>query len=314
MYTKLNRKIIENLFLSYLIALIIGCFAFTPILFLNITQLDALTDQPLILGLITISSISMKFISGLGISLMFSMVCILGFRLSSNWIKGNRNRSRLIKLLMLISAFFIFLYGIRIIFGGVEIRLGGIRLIVPDVTGVEKLLNLIFGMYVLIFFLYILPILREKYQPFDEETRTDRIKGKLGNAKFSMWRGYKTRIRKDYGQVYASEYERYRERIVDIREQLSGILLLFFMVIWFIFPPIAAIMMVLWLRIFSQDKKPYTLAEKALLILLILGTLVISTYIFLFFNILEIVILMNVAYAIGIFIGMIALILIILTS
>lgn len=313
MYTKLNRKITENLFLSYLIALIIGCFAFTPILFLNITQLDALTDQPLILGLITISSISMKFISGLGISLMFSMVCILGFRLSSNWIKGNRNRSRLIKLLMLILAFFIFLYGIRIIFGGVEIRLGGIRLIVPDVTGVEKLLSLIFGMYVLIFFLYILPILREKYQPFDEETRTDRIKGKLGNAKFSMWRGYKTRIR-DYGQVYASEYERYRERIVDIREQLSGILLLFFMVIWFIFPPIAAIMMVLWLRIFSQDKKPYTLAEKALLILLILGTLVISTYIFLFFNILEIVILMNVAYAIGIFIGMIALILIILTS
>jgi hypothetical protein len=75
MYTKLNRKITENLFLSYLIALIIGCFAFTPILFLNITQLDALTDQPLILGLITISSISMKFISGLGISLMFSMVC-----------------------------------------------------------------------------------------------------------------------------------------------------------------------------------------------------------------------------------------------
>lgn len=314
MLTKINKKITENLYYSYLFAFIIGCILFVPILLLNIMQLDTIMDQPLTLGLITVSSISMKFLSGLGLSLTFSMLCILGFNISSNWIKGNKTRIRIIKLIILIGAILVILYGLRVLFIGVEITFSGIVLVIPEVSKVEQLLSLILGMYFLIFFLYILPILREQFQPFEEDTRTDRIKGKLGSIKFSMWRGYKSRIKKDYGKVSAVEYERYRELIVDIREQLSGVLLPFFMIIWLIFPPIAGILIVLWLRVFSQDEKPYTTLEKIMFILLILGTLIFSTFIFLFFDIVEIVVLMNISSAIGIFIGMISLIWIILKS
>ncbi len=303
---KVVNKVAENLLLSYLIGFMVGTFLFLIVMLLYNWDTGIFIEVTFLLILTSISGITMNFLSGLGIIITYAMICALFFRLFSGVIKGKKGRGKILKIFFLGLAGLICGYGVYVFIMAI--------LYTRPLTFIEKLISLVFGMWSLIFFVYLIPVIQGEYRPLYKENLRGKIKGKFGGFKYSLWSGYQSRIRKDYGKVYSAEYESYKTDIEDIRDQLSGLLLLPFMIILIAFLPLMGIAIILWIRIFSLDKKPFTTGEKILLLLILAGVLIISTFIFLFVNITELLAYFNISYAIGIFSGVILLIYLIIKS
>ncbi|MHA1301557.1 MAG: hypothetical protein ACTSO9_19210 [Candidatus Helarchaeota archaeon] len=307
-----SKKVADNLLLSYAIGLIIGTVAFIIIILLHNWKWDVLIEEPSLLSLTSVSGVFLKFLSGIGIMITYSTACILIFRIFSSFIKGKKKRAETLKFILIILASFICGYGVYNIIKAFLYETNPIilffqRLFNPPqslwdvlLDLLNKFTSLIFGLWSLIIFVYGIPIIREQYNPIKKETIMEKIRGKFGGFKYSIWRGYQKRIRKDFGKVFAAQYERYKTDIEDIRDQLSGLLLIPFAFILLSFPMLIGIVIVLWIRIFSLDYKIYNFYERILLIFTIIGVLVVGTIIFLFANLEYILPFFDISYGIGI--------------
>ncbi len=290
-FRKINNKIVDNLLLSYLISIGIGAGIFLIVMAVFGWNFSIFTQMPFFMIFLTISGVTMKFLGGLGISLTFASVVILFFKIFAKKMKGKKRVVDIMKILFTILAILICAYGVYVLISG---------LFQQPLTLLERLTSLILGMFSLIISVYMIPIIKNIYNPHREDTKMDKIKSKLGGVKYSLWKGYKSRIRKDYATVEAKEYQKLKDQIDDLRYKLSGYLLLPLALVFTLFLPLLGVAIILWMRLYTLDKKPLTDIERVLLIVIMVGILVISTIVFLLITVHLLVPIFNTSYAIGI--------------
>jgi hypothetical protein len=149
--------------------------------------------------------------------------------------------------------------------------------------------------------IYIIPVVREEYNPQPQRGMVDSLDEKMGNWKHALWKGYQLHVWKDYGRVYSEEFERYQQKMTEVRAILSGILLLPTALALMIFPPTGILAIVLWLRVFSIDNKPLTRSERFLLVFTLAMALLVTTYLFVAVDISEALVYFDASYSIGVF-------------
>jgi hypothetical protein len=290
---------------AYVIALAVGVVLFTVLLYVNGWNVYALTTSGTMLLLFAVSNITMRFLSGLGIMLTYASFCTFVFRSTSAAVKGDAKLARRVKTLLLLP--------IVAMVGYAVYKLIGVYFFSATLSYVE-ILVMLYGIWSLLIGIYVLPVMRGIYQPEYRESTSDKILHKLGDAKYSLWKGYQTKIHRDYGKVYAKEFERYREEMAGFRAQLSGALLIPLGLVTSVVPPLALVLVVLWLRSFTLDKKPLMPLERVLLLVIIVIVLLLSTAVVLTLQIASYLFLFDTIYGIGILASIIVLGTIILRS
>lgn len=279
---------------SYVIALLAGLFILSFVLFSYAWNPVSLLESSGMQLLIAISGSAMKFLSGLGIALTYATVCRIIFRTSAQSLKGRLDRVRLLRVFLLIPIVFIVLYA--------ALKFANAFTVVPSLGFIESLIA-VGGIWSLMILVYGIPIVQGRYNPILTSDKKEEIRESLSDWKHSIWRGYKEKIHKDYGTVYAREFERFEARTEKLRHQLSGLLLFPLCLILMVFPPLAAISVVLWIRTFSLKQQSLSRNESLLLLIVVLSVLFISTLIFLMFDESALAGYFDTSYAIGIFIS-----------
>ena len=274
----------------YGIAFLIGLVIMIGLLYINAWDLSILVSADYMLFLFSVSGITMKILSGIGIMLTYASFCTFAFKFFSEKMKGNKEFANRIKLMLLIPILVIAAYGVYKIIG----------VYFASTETILDVLITIYGVWSLMLSIYIIPVVQGRYQPEYKESTTDKIRKRFGDAKYSLWSGYQTRVHKEYGKVYAKEFERYGERLDVIRAQLSGILLLPLGIALMVFPPIAFPLVVLWLRSFTLDRKPLLLLERAFLAIISIGMIILSTFIILTLDVSIAQVLFDTVYGLGI--------------
>jgi hypothetical protein len=281
----------------YAFALVIGLFLLLGLFYVNAWDLSALISTDYMVFLFSMSSVTMKVLSGIGIMLTYASFCRFVLSIFSDGMKGNPSFARRIKLALLIPVVVIGVYGIS-------------KIVLVSSSGEESILDLlitIYGIWSLMISTYVLPAIQGKYQPEYKTSRKSKFHKRLGDAKFSLWSGYQTRVHKEYGKVYAKELERYGERMDYLRTQLSGIMLLPLGIALIVLPPIVLPLIVLWLRSFTLHKKPLTFIERIFLATIAIGIMLLSTFIFLVIDVAVSQILLDALYGLGILASIIVL-------
>ncbi|MBE0526471.1 MAG: hypothetical protein IH631_05980, partial [Candidatus Thorarchaeota archaeon] len=119
-------------------------------------------------------------------------------------------------------------------------------------------------------------------------------------------------LRKDYGSVYAKEFERYGLRLFMIRSILSGLVLLPISLILITITPLAILSIALWIRIFSLYYEHFSGLERGLLILVTVSVALLTTIAFFQPDLIAFNGFFDVSYGIGLLSGIILLFAIIL--
>ena len=143
--------------------------------------------------------------------------------------------------------------------------------------------------------------------------RLQKQKKTVGNWTFSVVQGYRTFFTRDYGRVYQSEFQRYRSRMFSIRVILSGLLLLPIALSLVLIPPLAAISMLLWIRMFSLNYKHLSNLERGLLILLTLSIGLLTTFTIIQSGLSELRVIFDTSYGFGLLSGIMLIILGVIT-
>jgi hypothetical protein len=288
-----KSRIANNLYLSYFIAFVVGGVFFLLLMVFVNWDLSAYTSPSLLFLPILGSGIAMKILGGVGLAINFAVICQLVFRGFSSSMKGRKGRVRIIKVILLVLAVIICGYAVYNILG----------LFLPSQPQslIDFLLNL-YGALSLLLWVYILPAIRGGYGEEDKGV-LDRIREKIGGARYSLWKGYKYRVRRDYGAVYAAEYERLQLSLEGLRDQLSGLLLFPLALVLLIFPPLLGLVLVLWLRLFSLEETPLTRGERLLLILISTGILLVSVFVTFSLDVPVMLSYFSLAYGLGILAG-----------
>ncbi len=290
---------------GYIFGFVIGFVPFIVLLFQNNWDFNILLNSGPMVGLFTISGTTMKFLSGIGIMLTYASFCTVMFKLSSDAMKRSKDRARTIKVILLLPLVGIGVYG-------------GYRLVsaffFSQFLGFIEILVSLFGIWSLVLSIYVLPAVRGQYRPDYKVSTTDKILRRVDNFGYSLWRGYQTKVVGDYGKAYAKEFERYATRMDKIRAQLSGVLLLPLCLTLSAFPPLAAVLLLLWIRSFSLDTKPLLTYERGLLVIAVLFVLILSTFVFLTINLSMSLIFLDSAYGIGILVSILILAAIVIRS
>ena len=112
---------------------------------------------------------------------------------------------------------------------------------------------------------------------------------------------------KDYGKAYAKEFERYASQLDKIRAQLSGILLLPLCLTLCVFPPLALVLLLVWIRLFSLENKPLLPYERGVLVIAVLFVLILSSFVFLTIDLSMSLLYLDVAYGFGIIVSILTL-------
>ena len=174
---------------------------------------------------------------------------------------------------------------------------------------------MIFGVWSLILLVYVIPTMKGEYSPEIEQVEPSSVskaQKKLGNWRFSVWKGYKSTLRKDYGSVYEKEFERYGLRLFLIRAILSGLVLLPMSLILINITPLAILGVVIWLRMFSLHHKNFTNLERVLLVIITISVALLTTIAFYQSELIAYNMYFDVSYGIGLLGGIILLFIIIL--
>jgi len=300
---ELSKRIADKQRNSYLIALMIGLILYTILLFFNGWDPISLITGVYSLELSAISGIIMRFLSGLGLSLTYATFCSLMFKYLSSLMKGNKSRAKTIIVIVLIPALGIVIYGLYTIWGALYLA--------RTLTDIE-FLSMIFGVWSLMIMVYVLTTIKGEYSPEIEQTGVSKAQQKVGNWRFSVWKGYKSSLRKDYGSVYEKEFERYGLRLFMIRAILSGLVLLPISLILVSITPLAILSIVLWLRMFSLNHKNFSSLERGLLIFVTLSVALLTTIAFFQPALIIYTTFFDVSYGIGLLSGIILLFAIIL--
>jgi len=217
--------------------------------------------------------------------------------------KGSKTKAKIVVGIILIPALGLIFYSLYTIWGAIYLA--------RSLTDFE-FLSMIFGVWSLMVMVYVLPTIKGEYTPEIEQTGVSKAQQKAGDWKFSVWKGYKSYIRKDYGTVYEKEFERYGSRLFMIRTILSGLVLLPISLILVTITPLAILSIVLWIRMFSLDHKHFSGLERGLLILVTLSVALLTTIAFFQAELIVYSTFFDVSYGIGLLSGVILLFIIIL--
>lgn len=300
---KLSKRIADNQRNSYLTALVIGLILYTILLFFNSWDPVSLVTGVFSLELSAVSGVIMRFLSGLGLSLTYATFCSLIFKYLAPLMKGSKSRAKAVIVIVLIPALGIVIYGLYTIWGALYLA--------RSMTDIE-FLSMIFGVWSLMIMVYVLPTIKGEYSPEIVQTGVTKAQQKVGNWKFSVWKGYKSSLRKDYGSVYEKEFERYGTRLFMIRAILSGLVLLPISLILVNVTPLAVLSIALWLRMFSLNHKHFAGLERGLLILVTLSVALLTSIAFFKPALIVYNTYFDVSYGIGLLSGIILLFAIIL--
>ncbi|MHA1907659.1 MAG: hypothetical protein ACW98Y_10230 [Candidatus Thorarchaeota archaeon] len=283
---------------GYIVAFLIGFIPLLYLLWQSGWDYSLLMTSFTMAGLFTVSGATMKFLSGIGIMLTYASFCTIIFKMSSDGMKGSKGRAKAIKGFLLVPLVAIAIYG------GYKILTA---LLFNETLGFLEILISLYGVWSLVLSIYILPAIMGKYQPDYKESTTDKIRRRVDNFGYSLWRGYQTKVTRDYGKAYAKEFERYATQMDKIRAQLSGVLLLPLCLTLSVFPPLALVLVLLWIRSFSLNTKPLTSYERIMLIVSVLCVLILSTSVFLTFNLSMSLVYLDTAYGLGIIVSILIL-------
>ena len=300
---ELSKRIADKQRNSYIIALVVGLILYTILLFFNSWDPISLITGVFSLELSVVSGVIMRFLSGLGLSLTYATFCSLMFRYLSSLMKGSKTKAKVVVFFILIPALGIIFYSLYTIWGALYLA--------RSLTDLE-FLSMIFGVWSLMIMVYVLPIIKGEYTPEIEKAGVSKATQKMGDLKFSVWRGYKSRVRKDYGTVYEKEFERYGSRLFMIRAILSGIVLLPISLILVSITPLALLGIVLWIRMLSLNHKHFSGLERGLLVLVTLSVALLTTIAFFQAELIAYSAFFDVSYGIGLLIGITLLFIIIL--
>ena len=300
---ELSKRIADKQKISYIIALVIGLILYTILLFFNSWDPISLITGVFSLELSVVSGVIMRFLSGLGLSLTYATFCSLMFRYLASLMKGSKTKAKVVVFFILMPALGIIFYSLYTIWGALYLA--------RSLTDLE-FLSMIFGVWSLMIMVYVLPIFKGEYTPEIEKAGVSKVQQKAGDLKFSVWKGYKSRIRKDYGTVYEKEFERYGSRLFMIRAILSGIVLLPISLILVSITPLALLGIVLWIRMLSLNHKHFSGLERGLLILVTLSVALLTTIAFFQAELIAYSAFFDVSYGIGLLSGIILLFFIIL--
>lgn len=300
---ELGKRIAYKQRFSYILALVIGLILYTVLLFFNNWNPISLITGVFSLELSVVSGIIMRFLSGLGLSLTYATFCSLMFRWLSPLMKGGKTRTKVVVGIILIPALGVIVYSLYTIWGALYLA--------RSLTDIE-FLSMIFGVWSLMVMVYVLPTIRGEYTPELEQTGVSKAQQKAISWKFSVWKGYKSYLRKDYGRVYEKEFERYGQRLYTIRAILSGLLLVPISLILVTITPLAILSIVMWIRMFSLNHKHFSILERGLLILVTLSVALLTTIAFFQSELIVYSTFFDVSYGIGLLSGVILLFIIIL--
>lgn len=299
---ELSEKIANKQRISYIISIMIGLILYTILLYFNNWNPISLVTSVFSLELSVVSGIVMRFLSGLGLSLTYATLCSLIFRYLASLVKGSKTKAKFSVTIVLIPALALIFYALYTIWGAIYLT---------KTLSDFELLSMIFGVWSLVAMIYVLPIIKGEYTPEIEQSKESKTQ-KVGNWKFSIWKSYKSVLRKDYGSVYAEEFERYGLRLFMIRSILSGLVLLPISIILITITPLAILGIALWIRIFSLDYKHFSGLERGLLILVTVSVALLTTITFFQPDLIAYNSFFDVSYGIGLLSGIILLFAIIL--
>ena len=266
----LSEKIADNQRISYIISVIVGLILYTILLYYNTWNPISLITGVFSIELSVGSGIVMRFVGGLGLSLTYATFCTLIFNFLAPLVKGSKRKEKTVFTIVLIPALVLIFYALYTIWEA---------LYLSKTLSDFEFLSMIFGVWSLMVMIYVLPITKGEYTPEIEQTKGSRRKT-AGEWKFSVWKSYKSSVRKDYGSVHAKEFERYGLRLFMMRSILSGLVLLPMSLILITIPPLAILSIVLWIRTFSLDYKHFSDLERGLLILITLSIALLTTIAF----------------------------------
>ncbi|TFG30135.1 hypothetical protein EU528_08700 [Candidatus Thorarchaeota archaeon] len=163
------------------------------------------------------------------------------------------------------------------------------------------------GVWSLMVMVYILPLIKGEYTPDLDDAKSGGVRDRVGELRFSVWRGYQSHIKRDYGRVAGEEYGRYGARLFILRAILSGLLLLPISLVLIVIPPLAIFGVMLWIRAFSLNHKHFSVMERGLLILVTFGVAAITTFSFLQTELLAFNLFFDTVYGIGLLTSLILL-------
>lgn len=285
-------KELANHYRGYLIAFISGLIIFVIMLLYGGFDLQALYANDSAIWLLSVSGVSMKFLSGFGVMLTYASVCSLLFRVLAIQVRGNRRRFTVLKTALMLPILAVLGYAIYTFANAVVLS--------RSLTFLENLAA-VYGIWSLMLFVYIIPLSLGIYNPKAGKSILENVGGRIGNLRFSLWKGYQSYVWRDYGRVYSAEFERYRETMNEIRAILSVFLLWPMALILMLVPPLGLLSVMLWFRIFSLSYKPFSGLEKTLLTIIVLVVFFSTTYLFLFVNLADLLIYIDLSYALGMF-------------
>ena len=296
--------ITKNIRELYVTAIVIGLILMIGLFYINAWDLSTLISADYMVFLFSMSSVTMKLLSGIGLMLTYASICRFVFRRLSDRMKGNPSLARRIKFALLIPVIIIAAYGLSKM------------VLVYSSSGsiILELLLTIYGIWSLMLSIYVIPVIQGRFQPEYKTSRKGELKKRFGDVKFSLWSGYQTRLHKEYGKVYVKELERYGERMDHLRAQLSGVMLFPLGIALIVLPPIVLPLFVLWLRSFTLHKKPLTLFERIYLAIMAIGIMLLSTFTVLVLDVAVTQILLDTVYGLGILTSIIALGYIVISS
>jgi hypothetical protein len=159
---------------------------------------------------------------------------------------------------------------------------------------------------------YTIPLFKGEYAPDLDDAKSGGLQQKASDWRFSLWKGYQSRIKKDYGRVAEEEFERYGSRLFTIRAILSGLLLLPISLILIVVPPLAVLGVILWVRVFSLNHKHFSILERGLLTLVTISVAFVTMISFLQSELVDYTQYFDTSYGLGLLTGLILLFAIIL--
>lgn len=294
----MGRRIADNQRNTYLIGLIIGVILYAILLFFNDWNPVTVVTSVIFLEFSVVSGLVMRFLSGLGLTLTFATFCVLFFRIMSPTLKGSKSRLRLAKLFIMISALILVIYSLYKIWSA---------LVLSQPLSYVEFLSTIFGVWSLMIMIYTIPLIKGEYTPDLKDAKSGGVQQKASDWKFSLWKGYQSRIKRDYGRVAEEEFERYGSRLFTVRVILSGLLLLPISLILIVVPPLAIFGVLLWVRVFSLNHKHFSYLERGLLVLVTLSVALVTTISFFQTELVGYALFFDTSYGLGLLSGLILL-------
>ncbi|MGY5865611.1 MAG: hypothetical protein RTV41_13495 [Candidatus Thorarchaeota archaeon] len=293
-----GRKIADNQRNSYLAGLIVGLILYLVLLSFNDWNPVTVVTSVVFLEFSVVTGLVMRFLSGLGLALTYATFCVFFFRILSPTLKGKKSRTRLAKLFILVPALILVIYSSYKIWSA---------LVLSQPLSYLEFLSTIFGVWSLMILVYTVPLIKGEYTPDLGEAKSGGVQEKVSDWKFSLWKGYQSRIKRDYGRVAEGEFERYGSRLFTLRVLLSGLLLLPISLILFVIPPLGTFGVLLWFRVFSLHRKHFSPFERGLLILVSLSVALVTTISFLQTELVGYALFFDTSYGLGLLTGLILL-------